>query len=189
MDPEKGDPADAIRRGEPRGVARTVQRIYKEQGLAGFWGGELIHQRIWPPTSHFLMSPGFSTTIPLSLNPAITLFLFQAYSKLTPRGKQTKLGTPSAKSAFVGSALSNVVATWLLYPLMLAKTRLQVSRKRAKEADANSKEAKESSEASMLTIWEDAMRKEGAYGLYQGLEAQLLKGFVSQGVTMVVKQR
>lgn len=72
---------------------------------------------------------------------------------------------------------------------MLAKTRLQVYRKRAKAAESGSKEEQEASEANMVTIWEDSMRKEGARGLYQGLEAQLLKGFVSQGVTMMVKQR
>jgi solute carrier family 25 (peroxisomal adenine nucleotide transporter), member 17 len=41
MDPEAGDEADATKRGEPRGVLNTIQRIYSEQGLTGFWGGEL----------------------------------------------------------------------------------------------------------------------------------------------------
>lgn len=68
---------------------------------------------------------------------------------------------------------------------MLAKTRLQVYRKRARE------EAKEpaGSESSMITIWGNAIRRDGPKGLYQGIEAQIMKGFVSQGVTMMVKQR
>ena len=98
------------------------------------------------------------------------------------------LGTPSAAASFVGAAFSNAVATWLLYPLILAKTRLQIHRKRVREGQKSPKRTEES-QASMLTIWEDALRKEGPNGLYQGLEAQLLKGFVSQGVTMMVKQR
>ncbi|EKM53611.1 uncharacterized protein PHACADRAFT_99150 [Phanerochaete carnosa HHB-10118-sp] len=171
LDPEKGDPEDASRRGEPKGVLTTVQKIYAEQGLKGFWGG-------------------FSTTIPLSLNPAITLFLFQLYRKLVVRGSKTSaLGTPSASSSFVGAAFSNAVATWLLYPLMLAKTRLQIHRKHVQEANQGPEQDKKGSNTSMLTIWEDALDKEGPSGLYQGLEAQLLKGFVSQGVTMMVKQR
>lgn len=171
LDPEKGDPEDAARRGEPRGVLATVKKIYAEQGLKGFWGG-------------------FSTTIPLSLNPAITLFLFQLYRKIATRGnKASSLGTPSASSSFVGAAFSNAVATWLLYPLMLAKTRLQIHRKRVREANQNLARKSEDDDVSMLTIWEEALAKEGPSGLYQGLEAQLLKGFVSQGVTMVVKQR
>ena len=119
---------------------------------------------------------GFSTTIPLSLNPAITLFLFQIYRRIATRGSQAPtLGTPSASSSFIGAAFSNVVATWLLYPLMLA--RLQIQRNQARE------------DPSIVSIWEDALRREGSYGLYQGIEAQMLKGFISQGVTMVVKQR
>ena len=41
----------------------------------------------------------------------------------------------------------------------------------------------------MADVWIDAVQAEGWAGLYQGLAAQLVKGFVSQGVTMLVKQR
>lgn len=43
LDPEKGDPENTSRRGEPRGVLATVQKIYAEQGLKGFWGGRSLH--------------------------------------------------------------------------------------------------------------------------------------------------
>ena len=33
------------------------------------------------------------------------------------------------------------------------------------------------------------MRKQGLKGLYQGCESQLLKGFLSEGVKLVVKDR
>lgn len=112
--------------------------------------------------------------------------LFQLYRRILMRKQSTAAvpATPGPVAAFIGAAFSNAVATWLLYPLMLAKTRLQVHRRRVKEGNASPK-----SHVSMLTIWEDALRREGGRGLYQGLEAQLLKGFVSQGVTMMVKQR
>lgn len=135
-------------------------------------------------SSYFFL--GFSTTIPLSLNPAITMFLFQLYRSIAARsGRSSALGTPSSSSSFLGAAFSNSLSTWLLYPLMLAKTRLQVYRKRVRE------ETKEpsGSEPSMVTIWGNAIRKDGPKGLYQGIEAQITKGFVSQGVTMMVKQR
>lgn len=152
---------------KPKGIVSMIKDIHEDQGLAGFWGG-------------------FSTTIPLSLNPAITMFLFQLYRRILMRKQSTAAvpATPGPVAAFIGAAFSNAVATWLLYPLMLAKTRLQVHRRRVKEGNASPK-----SHVSMLTIWEDALRREGGRGLYQGLEAQLLKGFVSQGVTMMVKQR
>ena len=40
LNAEKGSPAEAQKKNVPRGVASTVKRIYDEQGLAGFWGGE-----------------------------------------------------------------------------------------------------------------------------------------------------
>ena len=40
LDPEKGNEAEAARRGEPRDVMNTFRRIYEEQGLGGFWGGD-----------------------------------------------------------------------------------------------------------------------------------------------------
>ena len=192
LDPEKGDSEDASLRREPKGVLAATKRIYNEQGLKGFWGGKSsfpLCLRLGQYFDHISIT-GFSTTIPLSLNPAITLFLFQVYRKLTTRGNQAAaLGTPSASSSFIGAAFSNAAASWLLYPLMLAKTRLQVHRKRVRVADKDSTEKHNESDVSMLTIWEDALSKDGPSGLYQGLEAQLLKGFVSQGVTMMIKQR
>ena len=132
--------------------------------------------------------PGFTTTIPLSLNPAITLFLFQIYRTLStryavshttkPQSRSQKLATPNARSAFLGAACANSIAIALLYPLILAKTRLQVHRKRDGDEQMD-----------MLRIWWKALRAEGIAGLYQGLHAQILKGFVSQGVTMMIKQR
>lgn len=129
---------------------------------------------------------GFTTTIPLSLSPAITLFLIQLFRRVaTPRGATAsgKPATPDARAAFLGAALSNAAATMLLYPLMLAKTRLQVHRKEAKE-NGDAPESR-----NMTDVWREAVRKEGVRGLYQGLQAQLTKGFVSEGVTMVMKQR
>ncbi|KAI0343472.1 mitochondrial carrier [Trametopsis cervina] len=171
LNAEKGGPEEPEIRGEPNGVIDTVRRIYEEQGLEGFWGG-------------------FTTTIPLSMNPAITLFLFQLFQRLVslrrPR-TQTAIGTPSPGSAFLGAALSNVVAITLLYPLILAKTRLQVHKKDLKR-DGDSESQRQDKE-NVLRIWDRALRKQGVSGLYQGLEAQITKGFVSEGVKMMIKQR
>ncbi|KAL5483202.1 hypothetical protein ACEPAI_8432 [Sanghuangporus weigelae] len=42
---------------------------------------------------------------------------------------------------------------------------------------------------SMFSVWRSAYQRDGLPGFYQGLEAQLFKGFISQGLTMIVKQR
>jgi len=157
------------------GVVGVVKSIWQENGWEGFWGG-------------------FTSTIPLCLNPAITLFLFQLFRRISARSRRsnTPVATPGPQEAFFGAAFSNVVATALLYPLMLAKTRLQVQRKRrqeqVKEGDMSMLEANSLS-PSMMSIWSDAYERNGWSGVYQGLEAQIVKGFVNQGVTMMVKQR
>ena len=87
-----------------------------------------------------------------------------------------KVTTPNAQAAFVGAAFSNSIATIILYPLILAKTRLQAHRKKG-------------GDATMVDIWKHSLRREGLQGVYQGLDAQIMKGFVNQGVTMMIKQR
>lgn len=73
------------------------------------------------------------------------------------------------------------IACTILYPLLLAKTRLQTSR--------SDKAASQTGTQSMVGVWRVAYERGGFTGLYQGLEGQLLKGFLSQGLTMMTKQR
>jgi adenine nucleotide transporter 17 len=67
----------------------------------------------------------------------------------------------------------------ILYPLILAKTRIQASGGR-KDSDS-------ALEALLRVLRRTAAS--GPVGLYQGLSAQLVKGFVSQGVSFLVKER
>ncbi|KAL5521389.1 hypothetical protein ACEPAG_9315 [Sanghuangporus baumii] len=164
-DPEKG--GDEY--GHPsRSIVSVVKRIYAEGGLRGFWRG-------------------FETTTLLCLNPSLTLFLYQAYRKVFLRGKDRE--QPSPHQAFVGAAISNVLAGFntvsvtFLYPLLLAKTRLQASSR--SNSGSNSKEAgsrtRKSTSILMFSIWRSAYRQDGFSGLYQGLEVQLFKIFISKG--------
>lgn len=124
--------------------------------------------------------PGFQPTLPLCLTPAITLLLFQLLSRLRiTRNISSSPARPSAFGAFLSGATANALATAILYPLLLAKVRVQASRKQPGRTGA----------MSMTNIWEQALKTGGWAGLYQGLPAQLIKGFVNQGVTMLVKQR
>ncbi|KIK60998.1 hypothetical protein GYMLUDRAFT_166757 [Collybiopsis luxurians FD-317 M1] len=164
-------------------ILEAVKKIYKEQGLSGFWRG-------------------FNTTILLSLNPSITLAFYQMFRRLlaltrppsAANGKPATLD-PTPIQSFFGGAVSNSIAVALLYPLILAKTRLQVSRKTLSSAS--------SSGPTLRTIMLDAYhgryphpqssvdtdRATGLKRLYQGLEMQILKGFFNQGVTFLVKGR
>ncbi|KAJ3510882.1 hypothetical protein NLJ89_g4417 [Agrocybe chaxingu] len=181
------------------GLVDVIKLIYKEQGLAGFWRG-------------------FQTTTILSLNPSITLACFQIYrrvlsfvkhigpSSLTYVNKdgikaaiEHAPASPNLKpwEAFFGAAISNSVAVAILYPLILAKVRLQASSSttirevlvdayQGKDVLANDNTLDLHKEKSV-----DSEKSEviGIQGLYQGLQTKIVKGFLSQGVTFLVKGR
>jgi adenine nucleotide transporter 17 len=85
---------------------------------------------------------------------------------------------PGPAQAFFGAASSNALAVLLLYPLILAKTRMQRARGGA-------------ALGALAHVLRHAYADEGRglQGLYQGLQAQLVKGFVNQGVSFLVKER
>ena len=139
------------------------------------------------------ITTGFRPTLPLCLTPALTLLFFQVLSRLRLRlrlpwhrsphtGTAAAAARPSALSAFLSGASANALAVSILYPLLLAKVRVQAARSRGRGGPG-------AHTTSMTDVWAAAVRADGWRGLYQALGAQILKGFVSQGVTMLVKQR
>ncbi|CDO72618.1 hypothetical protein BN946_scf184985.g37 [Trametes cinnabarina] len=161
-DDEENDPMTSRSRPLKKSpqFSEVIQNIYANQGLSGSWAG-------------------FKPTLPLCLTPALTLLLFQLLSRLRLPGRHLGPSThlqPSALSAFLSGATANALAVACVYPLLLAKVRVQAARK---GGDVSS----------MTDVWLRAINEEGWRGLYQGLVAQLVKGFVNQGVTMLVKQR
>ncbi|KAK0486346.1 mitochondrial carrier [Armillaria novae-zelandiae] len=139
------------------GLSSVVELIYNEHGLSGFWRG-------------------FQTTVLLSLNPSITLAVFQIYRRAIDRLSRSRSSAikPSPKEAFIGGAVSSSIAVAILYPLILAKVRLQAQRKTT-------------STSTLGSIFVDASKSPG--GLYQGLEMQVVKGFLGQGVSFLIKER
>lgn len=140
-------------------------------------------------------SAGFQSTILLCSNPAITLFLFQAFRRIFLRGQDRKM--PTAAQGFIGAAASSTIgmqfsppparqltnslrrlaAVALLYPLILIKTRLQSAR------------TSRGARITPLQVAIDVVQHHGIAGLYDGLGVQLLKGILNQGLTMMTKQR
>ncbi|KAJ3902085.1 mitochondrial carrier domain-containing protein, partial [Lentinula edodes] len=184
---------------EARGnaVIQTVKKIYEEQGFSGFWRG-------------------FNTSILLSLNPSITLAFFQLFRRLLAlirrrhsNSQPVVIMDPTPGEAFFSGAISNSIAVTLLYPLILSKTRLQASRSRSTNSFGSPKSQSTSRPKTLGAVMLDAYygryhhgtssirstsdkqvrRASGINGLYQGLEMQILKGFLNQGVTFLVKGR
>lgn len=118
-------------------VAVSVQSIYKDEGLRGFWkGAELLSLSVFFSGSYRNLRIGYESTILLSMNPSIAFACLQFIRRLLhfrhrSSASVTKVLPPGPLESFITAALANTAAVTLLYPLILAKTRLQVARKTA----------------------------------------------------------
>lgn len=162
-------------------VRDIALQIHDEKGWQGFWSG-------------------YSASLILTLNPSITFLLHKLLLRfLVPRARRQD---PGARLTFLLAAISKALASTVTYPFSLAKTRAQVSAQKPtstagetsevenKEAEAvvTSKVVKARQRTVFATILRIA-QTEGIYALYQGLGAEVLKGFFSHGITMLVKDR
>lgn len=153
--------------------------ILREKGLQGFWSG-------------------YSASLILTLNPSITMLLHKVLLRLlVPRAKRDD---PGAQLTFLIAAISKALASTVTYPFSLAKTRAQVSSQKPTEATGEASETEKSGRprdsaavrARQRTVFSTILRiaeTEGLSGLYQGLSAEVLKGFFSHGITMLMKDR
>ncbi|KAM5545018.1 hypothetical protein V8D89_001129 [Ganoderma adspersum] len=140
------------------GFHEVLRSIYTEESLSGFWAG-------------------FRPAIPLCISPALTFLLMQVLSRIHLPRKPSRPSHQSALGAFLTGATANAITVTILYPLLLAKVRVQAGRAGAGRT------------LSMADVWASALNAEGWRGLYAALGVQILKGFVGQGVTMLMKQR
>ncbi|KAH0356731.1 hypothetical protein KCU81_g315, partial [Aureobasidium melanogenum] len=164
-------------------------QIRSERGLGGFWAG-------------------YSASLILTLNPALT-FLLQNLLKRTllPRSQRDK---PGPKALFLIAALSKAIASTVTYPFSLAKSRAQVSRPMAEDTQRTPEKPDLSSDPKItarsrkvlrLVFWQQIQslaiirsltniyNTEGVRGLYSGVDAEVIKGFLGHGLSMVLKER
>lgn len=119
---------------------------------------------------------GFETAILLSITPAMTFYLTNIYTRLLIPAKSRD--RPNSLQIFITSALGNASSTSILYPLIIAKTLLQYRDPSGRRMYRN-----------LADVIIKVTRKRGVVGLYKGLDSQLLKGVISHGVTMTLKDR
>jgi hypothetical protein len=153
--------------------------IKKEKGLQGFWSG-------------------YSASLILTLNPSMTMLLHKVLLRLlVPHDKRED---PGARITFLIAATSKALASTITYPFQLAKTRAQVSSQKPTAAAGETSEFEKAGEplksravrARQRTVFSTILRiaqTEGFWGLYQGLGGEVLKGFFSHGITMLMKER
>lgn len=119
---------------------------------------------------------GYGSACALTINPALTFFLIAVFKgALIPRRFRDK---PTQVQTFFMSAFASAIASAACYPLILTKTRLQWKSPNGKLLYRN-----------MTDVLARTIKRSGVRGLYVGLQTQIIKGFIAQGVTMVVKQR
>jgi hypothetical protein len=160
-----------------RDIAR---RIREQKGIAGFWSG-------------------YSASLVLTINPSLTMLFHETLLRVLV--KRDDRANPGARMTFLLAAISKVLASTITYPFSLAKSRAQVSAK-APTADDDERiswtdSTKEGGKKAARKVRKDTIfdtvlqiaREEGMQGLYQGLSGEVMKGFFSHGLTMLMKER
>ncbi|KAL8736076.1 MAG: hypothetical protein Q9181_002574 [Wetmoreana brouardii] len=179
--------ASILSRSQPPGskdssIQATASRIRSQKGLQGFWCG-------------------YSASLVLTLNPSLTFFLFETLKRLLiPRRKRSN---PPPQATFLIAAISKAIASTITYPFSLAKSRAQTSSKSVNEKDTEknntaekvqrhtasaAESARAKAPSNVFTTILQISRAEGLSALYEGLGGEVLKGFFSHGLTMIVKQ-
>lgn len=174
-------------------VTDIFLQIRSERGIKGFWAG-------------------YSASLILTLNPALTFMLQNILRKtLLPRSKREK---PGPKLLFLIAAVSKAAASTVTYPFSLAKSRAQVSGPVAEETQhqppsylekpdleskskltARSKKvlrvvfSQQLAQLAIMRSLRNIYRSEGLKGLYSGLDAEVVKGFLGHGLSQVLKER
>ena len=165
-------------------VRSIALQIYSEKGLQGFWSG-------------------YSASLVLTLNPSLTFFLFETFKRsLLPRKHRSE---PPPQSTFLLAAVSKAIASTITYPFSLAKSRAQASSKPVNHNhsvdDEKGSDNTVSTEASATEKLRNrapgnvfgtilyVARTEGVGALYEGLGGEVLKGFFSNGITMLLKDK
>jgi transmembrane carrier protein len=160
-------------------TAEIVSQIRSERGLLGFWSG-------------------YSASLILTLNPPIAFFMTEVlkYVLLSHYRQQEK---PLAAVTFLLATISKAIASTITYPVSLAKTRQQVNDVRftsqgegeGEEEDKygtnGAKNQTPKRAAFVLTLIHAIAVTDGVGALYDGLAADVLRGFISHGVTTMTK--
>ncbi|PFH59747.1 hypothetical protein XA68_11928 [Ophiocordyceps unilateralis] len=144
---------------------------------------------------------GYSATAFLTLNPSITFFVNRRLAKrILPALEEEDI--PVAWVAFLLAALSKATATALTYPFQTARLRLQMSSRPSDETSSDKRNIDQEArrprsflssllrwifDKTVIGVLFRIIRKEGRRALYDGLQGELIKGFLSHGLTMLIK--
>ena len=162
---------DSGKRTDERSLRSIALQIRAEKGVQGFWSG-------------------YSASLVLTLNPSLTFFFFEALKRSLPRSKRQ---SPSPQVTFLLAAISKAMASTITYPFSLAKSRLQSSsglnkREGSSTVKLEGNNTPKNASGNVFSAILQIARTEGLGALYEGLGGEVMKGFFSHGITMIVKE-
>ena len=151
--------------------------IHCQKGIQGFWSG-------------------YSASLVLTLNPSLTFFFFENFKRALVSRSQGGDTTPQA--TFLLAAISKALASVITYPFSLAKSRAQLSSRlpttepRTNNHDtlkrsSSTTQSKSETSGNVFTTILGIIRHEGPRALYDGMGGEVLKGFFSHGITILIK--
>ncbi|KAK2460958.1 hypothetical protein APHAL10511_007428 [Amanita phalloides] len=157
----------------------VAREIVEEEGITGLWSG---------------LRPGLVLTV----NPAITYGVFERVKSLVllARGKFGSNAKISPWLAFLVGAFSKTLATIVTYPYIMAKVRIQAKSADMDDESTNGhgrseekKRRKKGRNTGAVDILVREWQREGLPGLYQGMQAQIVKAVLSQALLFVSKEQ
>lgn len=114
---------------------------------------------------------GLKASVILAAIPSVSYYLFELQKAVfVPKSRR---GNPKAIEIFLMSATGKAIAMLLLYPVVLLKARTQAVR----------------AKVGLITLVKSILERDGVGRLYEGALPQVLKGFLSQGILMLLKDR
>ena len=162
---------DAGKDTQQSSLRSITSKIRAEKGMQGFWSG-------------------YSASLVLTLNPSLTFCFFEALKRTLPRSQRQ---SPSPQTTFLLAAISKAMASAITYPFSLAKSRLQSSsgpnqRKTSSTGKQEGTYATRKAPSNVFTVILRIAQTEGLSALYEGLGGEVMKGFFSHVITMIVKE-
>ncbi|VVB02804.1 unnamed protein product [Arabis nemorensis] len=156
--------AEALVAVEPRpyGTFNTIQDVYDEAGVTGFWKGVI-------------------PTLIMVSNPSMQFMLYETMlTKLKKRRALKGSNNVTAWETFLLGAVAKLGATVTTYPLLVVKSRLQ-----AKQVTTGDKrqQYKGTLDAILKMI-----RYEGLYGFYKGMSTKIVQSVLAAAVLFMIKE-
>ncbi|KAF7773383.1 hypothetical protein Agabi119p4_5550 [Agaricus bisporus var. burnettii] len=156
----------------------VANEIIEKEGVSGLWSG---------------LKPGLVLTV----NPAITYGVFERVKNLVLIASKNDSSKMSPGLNFLVGAFSKTLATIVTYPYIMAKVRIQARNGDSEDAVEHEEELPppqsyrhaKNKDASAVAILKRVWKREGFLGWYQGMQAQIVKAVLSQGVLFMSKEQ